>query len=144
MDRIDVNIENGFLTAGKKYVLTFEASLFTGMFATLLNALKGLIGIAIEFTQGKNVEIQSIQQIGDSDFIEMEILVLQNIAPVLLVVGGILAVLGVFGTFLVLTKVEELTDTGVLGDLGINIGLVVVLAGLIFILTKGKKLLNVK
>jgi hypothetical protein len=112
----------------KRYRMTLSVLAFPETFASILETFKNIVTDKFEYEQGKHVQVMEVFAIPDSNKICIEFILLENSPVVGVVVGCIIAILGIAGVLLTLDKVEEIIDS----PAGIGIGIWLVLGAVIF------------
>jgi len=125
--------KNDVLTVGT-YVAYFKITMFADEIAWLMEQLSGLLETAFEVAQGKPIRIFKIETKteGSITYILLHFELLNNPVPVALIVGAIIAVLGLVGTFMVFDKIEGIVDSPAGSGIGAILLVTAVIAGFTF------------
>lgn len=137
MTEVRQEINKDSSLSGGKYIFTYEISVLPDLFAGILSAVSGLVDTTYNVLNDKEISIDKIQRIEGTNKVEIYISVLKNPIPVLAILGVIAGLLGVFGAYLVLSKVEQIISEPVvnIGGIGLNFGAIILVCVGIYLYT---------
>lgn len=117
MNLKEVNANQVNAVKGKSYIFTYnvEYNFLASILSSIISALEDLYEVALEYSEGKQFEIVKVWNPENTSQIKIQVKVLSNPAPLVLIGGAIAGILFLFGSYLVLSKVEEIVENPVIG-----------------------------
>jgi len=116
------------------YIVTFNASIFPETIALILNAMKDILGSAIEVIENKEIIINKVEskEIDGEIKILFYFTVIKNPVPVIAIIIALSVILGGFWAFMSLDKIEQIVETPVgavlaSGSLLVIVGIIILI-----------------